>query len=174
MTSLNKWDTSKFDNALKRLETLCKKELQWGFFENSVYSESHSNKEAAGLPVAQVAYWNENGSRLAPPRPFFTASIVRIVANPDTNEPWKCKQQVCNIIDATIKNGRNVAPLNALGKMLADDLKEKIGTYGLDAGDENPRNAPAWAARKGHDQPLIESGTMHDSVEYKIAKAGSV
>lgn len=174
MTSLNKWDTTKFDNMLKRLETLCKKEMDWGFFEDAVYPQDHNNKAAAGKQVAQVAFWNENGSLLAPPRPFFTASISRIVAIPGSNQPWKCAKQVADVITTTMWNGRNRQAIQALGKTLQEDLQDKIVSYGMDAGDENPKNSPRWAAKKGHDQPLVESGIMFDSVEYRMRPAGSV
>lgn len=164
-----KFDTTKLDAVIARLQALEKKEVEWGFFENSVYPSSHPNPEAAGKPVAQIAAFNEWGSPLAPARPFFTLHIIRVfpLYNGQKKLP-KVSPQLEHIASNTVLGRGTTVAFRTLGKALVQDLKDKIEDYGSDPGDPYPHNSKHWQEVKGFDDPLKQTGTMIDSVEYRV------
>lgn len=171
---MNKWDTSKFEAILRRLEAVCKTELEWGFFEDAVYPANHINPAAAGLPVATVALANEYGSHLAPSRPFFRMNIKEVFPMVDGgNRPPLVAPQLANIVQNAISNKGTGAPYRRLGVALQTSLKERIEDYGTQSGDVRPNNSAKWQAVKGFDDPLRQSGKMIESVDYRLATAGS-
>ncbi len=64
-----------------------------------------------------------------------------------------------------LSGSRKLEPeLERLGRKVADDVKMKI------AGMSSPANAPSTIAKKGFDDPLIDSGAMMDAVTVEIIK----
>lgn len=51
-----------------------------------------------------------------------------------------------------------------LGTMAKVDLKKAVADW------DSPRNAPFTIAQKGFDNPLIDSGLLYDSIDFKIDK----
>lgn len=56
-----------FDNLARRLKTLAATKVKVGFFEEDRYDD--------GMPVAQVAAYNEFGTRFHPERPFMRETL---------------------------------------------------------------------------------------------------
>jgi hypothetical protein len=52
--------------------------------------------------------------------------------------------------------------LNAMGLLIKDQLQESIRSL------KDPPNAPSTIKRKGFDSPLIDTGTMLNSVDYEV------
>lgn len=174
MTSLNKWDTSKFEAMLRRLENLCKTELEWGFFEDAVYPTNHPNPAAAGKPVAEIAANNEWGSPLAPARPFFTMHIKEVFPMIDGGQrPPRVAPQLANIVQNAVSNKGTGAAYRRLGVALQSSLKERIEDYGTGSGDPFPSNSQRWQNVKGFDDPLRQSGKMIESVDYRVTAGGT-
>lgn len=51
-----------------------------------------------------------------------------------------------------------------LGNRIANDFKKTIEKW------EKPKNAPLTVANKGFDNPLIDTGKLHDSITYVVTK----
>ena len=120
------------------------------------------NKE--GVSVAQYAYWNEVGVESKdgkgwkiPPRPFMRGWA-------DSNKE-NIKQTM-----------QSVAQAVSSGKIEAETAVERIGQYCQDGiksyirrGDFTP-NSPATIEKKGSSRPLIDTGTMRNSIRYEIVR----
>lgn len=54
------------------------------------------------------------------------------------------------------------ALLNRLGEYTVKEMKLEIAAFA------NPKNAPLTIHNKGKDDPLVDTGKLHDSIAYKI------
>ena len=120
------------------------------------------NKE--GVSIAQYAYWNEVGVESKdgkgwkiPLRPFMRGWA-------DSNKE-NIKQTM-----------QSVAQAVSSGKIEAETAVERIGQYCQDGiksyirrGDFTP-NSPATIEKKGSSRPLIDTGTMRNSIRYEIVR----
>jgi hypothetical protein len=123
--------------------------LRMGFLEGAKYVG-----EDEGLPIAQVAFWNEFGTIRAPARPAFRTTIA------DRSGAWG-KGLGASIV-AHDYDGE--AALKDLGQAMRDDLESSIATW------STPPNAPSTIAKKGFNDPLIDSGQMQRAPAYEIVK----
>jgi hypothetical protein len=137
-------------STLRALNKTKQRVLSVGFYPNSKYDD--------GLPVAQVAFWNEYGRSKIPERPFCRhANIMaskKMISFFKTNKISKSKSII------------NQNQINTIGKMWAVTIQESIEgkqiTY--------VPNAPSTIKQKGHDKPLIDTELMLISPEYKVIK----
>lgn len=108
-----------------------------------------------GQSIADVAIWNEYGTSRIPSRPF-----IRISA--DTNrQKWAKIAQQCvnNVIDGD--SPRDAAQV--IGHRMVEDIREVFGdTSKLKA------NAPSTIAKKGRNEPLIDTGKLKATVNYRV------
>lgn len=121
------------------------------------------NTHPTGVPVAQVAAWNEEGHMTgfggySPPRPFVRVDWMRIVKR--------------SVVPKYAKKVNDVAlgnlPWRALNKQMAEELKEAMQKAILDF--SIPANSPLTVKIKGHGDVLIDSGTMYDRVKTRIRR----
>jgi hypothetical protein len=123
-----------------------------GFFKGATYPADAKKNRKGGLPVAQVAFWNEFGTSRAPPRPFFRGMIAK-------NSPQWGEQMAtvakANEYDAT-------ATLNLMGEGIKDQLVKSINDF------QDPGLAPSTIARKGFSKPLIDTAVMIRHVGYEV------
>lgn len=116
-----------------------------------------------GVDVAEYATWNENGVMgkngkwKIPPRPFVKG--------------WSDTEKTN--IEGRIKN---VYGRVAAGEVTAEKALETIGQYGktgiqgyIRRGNFTP-DAPATIKAKGSSTPLIDTGTLRNSVNYEVSK----
>lgn len=102
---------------------------------------------------------NEFGSDKAnvPSRPFLTPTL-------DANEN-KYVADLARKVDFWLGT-RGVAdlkrPIENLGKEVVSDVKQAI------LAKSRPRNADSTIAKKGKDDPLVDTFEMHDSVTYEV------
>lgn len=138
------------DKLGKYLDDLAKKleqngTLRVGFLETETYPEN-------GLPVAQIAFWNEYGTEVSPLRPFFRSMIEKNKAG------WSLA--FGNLMNM---NNNDVAKVFALmGEGIKDQLTQSIVEF------SDPPNAPSTVRRKGFNKPLIETGTMQRATGWDI------
>lgn len=116
-----------------------------------------------GVAVVQYATWNENGVAgkkgkwKIPPRPFIKGWV-------DANR----KQ-----IESTMQKLYSQV---ASGNTTADDALNRLGIYaksGIQSYIRNGNfvpNSPATIKIKGSSKPLIDSGTLRNSVNYEVEK----
>lgn len=92
---------------------------------------------------------------IIPSRPFFRNAIA------DNRKDWKKKYALL-----LKKNNFDVAT-KTLAEIIVGDIKKSITTL------QNPPLAKSTIKRKGFSKPLIDTGHMLNSVDYRIIKHGS-
>lgn len=120
------------------------KVLRVGFLETSKYP--------GGKNVAQVAYWNEYGTKTAPPRPFFRQTIA---AN---SGAWGA--ELGGLLKAT--SGNAAASLDRMGERIKGQVTASIVDFA------SPQNAPSTVKKKGFNKPLTDTGDMRNAVKYDL------
>lgn len=139
------------DKLVHYLEDLAKHvskpgSLSVGFFEGKTYPD--------GTPVALVAAVQNFGApaKGIPPRPFFS-NMVREKAS-----TWG------PALGRILPSVNYDAPqaLGMMGELIAGDLRVSIQQT------NSPPLKKSTIARKGFAKPLIDSGVMYNSVEYKV------
>ena len=139
------------DKLAARLAELAKKvdrpaTLSVGFLEGTSYPD--------GKPVAMIAAIQEFGApaRNIPPRPFFRQTIA------SNSDNWP------DLVEGLLVS-TNYDPTKTLlktGEEIKGELQDSI------IGFSDPPNAPSTIAKKGFDDPLISSGFMLQSINYKV------
>lgn len=118
--------------------------LRVGFLEGATYPN--------GTPVAAVAAWNEYGTRTIPARPFFRNMIAA-----------KSKEWPDGIATQLRLTRYDVAlTLQRTGAAIRGQLQLSIRST------NTPPNAPSTIAKKGFNNPLIDTGHMLNSVDYEV------
>ena len=136
----------KFDDLemLKEIRKQKKKSLTVGFFDET-YPD--------GTRIGKIATINEYGvpERNQPPRPFMRNTIIK------NRKKW------LDILQDIVPQNMNLErSLNILGDVIADDVSEMIRAFAV------PENRESTIARKGFNDPLVETGRMRDSVGWKV------
>lgn len=157
-------DTSVWDKMKKNVSNGSLEEIKLGFFPDSVYGSDNDN-----LPVAQVVQWQEegteggqgNGSGI-PPRPFMRVGFKSSLMKPRSQDWFKASINRIVMGESTFRQ-----EYNSTGKLFVKELQEVIEEW------SSPANSPVTIANKGFNDPLIETGFMKDSVDYKIEKKGT-
>lgn len=136
-------------NVEKHLRELAEKmsgSVEVGFLEDATYPD--------GTPVASVAFWNNYGTSVSPPRPFFTDMI-------EAESPtWGDK--VVGLAKTTSFDGAKV--LDAMGEDIQGALIQSINDF------TTPGNAPSTIKKKGFDKPLIDDAIMVNKTNYRVIK----
>lgn len=124
-------------------------EVSAGILENS-------GNYAKGQSLVDVAIWNEYGTSRIPSRPF-----IRISSD-DNRKAWGKLAENCA---GKVLNGSMGARSagDTVGQQMVKDIKKVFG----DKSKLAP-NAPSTIKRKGHDKPLIDTGKLRDSVNYRV------
>ena len=137
------------DKIKKKLEKRFndKLQLEVGFFSTAKYS--------TGEYVAQVAYWNEYGTTLSPPRPFFRNAIKE-----------KSKEWLELFRNTQFQTKDMLKTLGIVGTVIKDDIATSITDL------TSPPNNPITINQKGSSNPLIDTGLMRNSVSYEITEKG--
>lgn len=116
-----------------------------GVLENSKYPD--------GTPVPLVAFWNEYGTRTAPPRPFFRDTIEQ------NKKAWS---------DMTMRGIARGLPvteiLGLVGLQMQTDVQTAIMTF------TDPPNADSTIAIKGTDSPLRRTMLLYDSIKSEVVE----
>jgi len=143
-------DTSVWDKLKRDLRLLNTLELNTGWFDK------HYGPENNNLPIAQVVQFNEEGTSTAPPRPFIREGFGQLL---------KSGRATVNFerIISSVLNGQSVMTAYTLnGPIFVEYMKKSIRDW------KTPGNAPATIAAKGFDNPLQETDTMLNAVEFKV------
>lgn len=118
-----------------------------------------------GVPVAQVAAWNEEGHYTAgmyngysPPRPFISVDFKKYV---DKNMP-KYAAYLTSVMQGSMSSS---AMYSNIKEDLVNGLKEIILEF------DNPRNSDLTVELKGFNDPLIDTGTMYDTVKARLVSS---
>lgn len=153
------------DKIKKKLEQRldAKLQLEVGFFSTAKY--------ATGQYVAQVAYWNEYGTTLSPPRPFFRNAIK------DKSKEWLELYK-----DTQFQTRDMYKTLGIVGTVIKDDIATSItdltsppnSEITINGGWIRHSNGKAFKVKgKGSSNPLINTGFMRNNVSYEITEKGN-
>lgn len=147
-----------FDSVKKVLDKLTSvaKDMSTGTVSVG-FLDSGITEERTGERIVDVAFWNEFGvpENNQPARPFFR----RMVAKESDNWPKRIKE-----LTLQYKWNSNKI-LDIMGQEISEQLKESILEL------MEPELSPKTIAKKGFSKPLIETGTMLESVDYEVKKA---
>lgn len=132
-----------------------------GFLEDATYTGE--DKSEPGLPVAQVAFWNEFGkdgsddTPKQPPRPFFRRMIAEITP------------QVSQKTEGALERAKmdTEGALALLGEWLHDELVSSIDKL------VDPPLSPVTIAKKGSSKPLVDTNNMRRSVGYEVVEGSA-
>ncbi len=139
----------KLDRLLRTAMKGSVKQVSAGFFSSDHYDDEKKT------PVAAVAAWNEFGTETIPERPFFRTALE------------EAKPKVVALLKDEIDPRRmTVGPLLAdkIGERVADEIRGSIDRW------REPPNAPATIARKGRDDPLVDTGQMRDAATWRVKR----
>ena len=117
-----------------------------GFFSTARYED--------GTPVAAVAAWNEFGTETIPERPFFRNALAeseRSVGRISSQGGLDTKKMVV---------GEQLA--GRVGAHVQGKIRDSITAL------KEPPNAPETVRRKGSSDPLLDTGTLRNSVAWKV------
>lgn len=150
-------DKSGWDKLKKNLLKSSQDVLKLGWFEDARYGPENDN-----LPVGTVAMWQEEGDPIKyPPRPFIRVGFLPRLK---TSEYVPLFQEtISSVLEGklTLKQSyRRIAPILVAG------LKNEIIQW------DTPPNSPQTVADKGFNDPLINTGKMLESVDFKVEKRG--
>lgn len=113
-----------------------------GFFEGEKYPD--------GTPVAAVAAHNEFGGGKTPPRPFMSTCMR------NRRNVWR--KVVQNNLAKEVDARKTLA---ALCEQMVLDISDYIRIW------TSPPNAPATIKKKGFNDPLVDTGRMMRSVDWR-------
>lgn len=147
-------DTKVWDQMKRNLLKGSNTELRIGFFESDKYDDSNGN-----LPVAQIAKWNDQGSEKNPQRPFLTGSAGFMGAVRGGMYDSYFIESMQRIAEGTSTFAQEY---RRLGPMMKEDVQDLIDKW------DSPPNSPRTIERKGFNNPLVDTGLMHDSVSWMV------
>lgn len=131
-------------------------ELNIGWFPDQKYGPENDN-----LFVAQVAQWQEEGvpQNNIPPRPFMRVGFGGALRKGMYDKYFK--ESIERILEG---KSSFLKEYTKLGPMFVNDMQEIIEDW------STPPNSPFTVEQKGFNNPLIDSSTMLESVDFRIEK----
>lgn len=135
------------------------KHVDVGFFADKKYGATVHKPKQGGMPVAQVAFWNEFGTIRSPPRPFFRQMISKNSAG------WPIKLgKALKMYDYDADKA-----LALLGVTMTIQLQDSI-----EAGDFAPLSPTTLRLRKlEDDEPNLVISRAVVARAYAEARAGA-
>lgn len=149
-------------------------QLKVGFLESETYpggTYHFSKKRLAGMspearefakflegkkkfsgPVAQVAFWNEYGTKSTPARPFMRFTASKHAAKWGKQLGMALIHTKYNVEDA----------LAIMGVTIQEQVRTSIRNW------RDPPNSGITAGLKGKNKPLIDSGQMLRAVDFQV------
>ena len=140
--------TAQGKRFLKELQKLSEKQVRVGL-KRGKKGKRH-NGTSSQTDLVDIALYNELGTSTIPARPFFA-------------------QTEAAVSEAAKVLRRNEKAQQAF-REIGTDVQKKVQKR-IDEGQFVP-NAPSTIKRKGHDHPLIDTGTMRDSISYTVCEKG--
>lgn len=145
-----KCNRKNWEQLKKRLLRFDERSFDVGFFRREKYED--------GLQVAEVAWMNDQGTSVVPPRPFMTIDFQDFV---EATFHKKAKHLFHILLFR--KNAPFLKEFQSIADYYKDSLREIIYDY-------PGHNSPAWIAEKGFDDPLFHTGTLVNAVETRIVR----
>lgn len=122
-----------------------------------------------GIPLHNIAVWNEYGTELAPPRPAFRMGAEKAIMS----NRKMIQAQLGNIARSGLGKRK---PSKALMRMRQKNMLTALGKSAvkhtrdiIKAGSTEP-NAPATIRKKGFDHPLFETGVLMKNLDFAVGE----
>lgn len=144
-----------YKKFLKDMKSLSGSFTKVGVLQGSKAKErgEDGNIHPTNKPLAEVAIKNEFGTENVPARPFMRNAFRE--AREDLIE---LKKQNFNMIAAGRRDEKTA--LARIGAFFVGVIQDQIGSPQLE------ENAPSTIARKGSSKPLIDTGTLRQSIAH--------
>ena len=143
----------------EKLKTLMRKarrqgehEISAGFYTGQIYPAEGRRR---ARPLAQVAAWNEWGTPTIPERPFMRP-VLGWLRTPGVLP--ELMRPAINVETGELRVGPAIRIAEALRSKIRENIKRKIW----------PANAPFTIAKKGFNNPLIETRRMLNGVKTRV------
>lgn len=149
--------TAQGKRFLKELQKLSEKQVRVGL-KRGKKGKRH-NGTSSQTDLVDIALYNELGTSTIPARPFFAQTV-------QVHEEEIREAAVSEVSQALLGEKDSQQAFEVIG----EDVRKKVQNR-IDEGQFVP-NAPSTIRRKGHDHPLIDTGTMRDSISYTICEKG--
>lgn len=116
------------------------------------FAEFLEGKDKFAGPVAQVAFWNEFGTKKSPPRPFMRNTVAS-----------KSPRWGIGLGQALKKTHFDPIPaLAIMGMGIQGQIRQTIRDY------KDPPNSRVTADLKGFNKPLVNTGQMLRAVDFQV------
>lgn len=102
--------------------------------------------------VAQVAFWNEFGTKGMPARPFMRTTI-------EQKSP-KWGDSLAYVLKASGYDAHRA--FTSMGQGIQGQIKQTIANW------TDPSNAPLTVKIKGFNKPLTDEGILQQSIDYEV------
>ncbi|WVR18071.1 tail completion or Neck1 protein [Burkholderia phage Bm1] len=154
-------------DALKSADNM---RLDVGWFETEIYPPDKERNRKGGIPIAQVAYWNEFGNARIPSRPF-----MRKAASQGQKKVTALAAQLsAQVLAGTMPIE---TALKQIGLLMEGEVVDSIKNGGWKKnskitvdGSPPDKNGKQFIKGKGFDKPLIDSSLMFQKVASKVTK----
>ncbi len=134
----------------RELQKMTEMEVRVGFQGDEKYED--------GTTIAEVAAYNEFGSSDTPERPFMRQSFENHESE---------LQTACDAANRLVSSGGSAdQALQQIGVVAKGLVQEEIVNGGF------APNAESTIKKKGSEQPLIDTGTMRQSVNFVVKRRG--
>lgn len=134
----------------RELQKMTEMEVRVGFQGDEKYED--------GTTIAEVAAYNEFGSSDTPERPFMRQSFENHESE---------LQAACDAANRLVSSGGSAdQALQQIGVVAKGLVQEEIVNGGF------APNAESTIKKKGSEQPLIDTGTMRQSVNFVVKRRG--
>lgn len=149
--------TPEGERFFRELQKLSAKQVRVGL------KRGKKGKKRNGIPskadLVEIALYNELGTSTIPSRPFLAQTV-------QMHEEEIKEMAATEVSQALLGEKDSQQAFEVIG----EDVRKKVQNR-IDEGQFVP-NAPSTIRRKGHDHPLIDTGTMRDSISYTICEKG--
>jgi hypothetical protein len=154
-----KVDKSGWEKIKKELLKGSSLEVQVGIVEPTNYGPDNDN-----LSVAQIWQWQEEGvpAQNIPTRPAIRVGFMTPIKKGSYDKMFAESMQRIASGNSTFKQ-----EYTRIGVQAKVDLKKAVADW------DTPRNAPYTVELKGFDNPLIDSGLLYESIDFKVDNKGS-
>jgi hypothetical protein len=175
-------------SAIKKLQEALKdannEKLQVGWFSSANYTDS--------LPVAQVAFWQEFGTKTAPPRPFFRPAVAdnttkwAALVDSGANAVLEGRARMSDVFNglgltaqADVKNAINsqntaLSPVTLALRKLKNDGQTINGTLVgavASAIERGETGSGQLGEPFSNDTPLVDTGLMLAAITYNVGES---
>lgn len=154
-----KVDKSDWEKLKKNLLKGLDQGIKVGIVEPVHYGPDNDN-----LPVGQVWQWQEEGlpAQNIPTRPAIRIGFMAPIKKGSYDKMFNESMQRIAEGKSTFKQ-----EYTKIGVRAKADLKQAVADW------DTPPNAPFTIAEKGFNNPLIDSGLLYESIDFKVDKKGS-